>query len=98
MECPRCENGVLEKEGKLSFKCPKCGLFLGPLGDESGKETAQDESKSITGLSSTQEVVLDSNVVTDRTVSTDGKLALLQLTCILKIKELQAKLSQSQCM
>lgn len=91
MECPRCTKGVLEKEGKLSFKCPKCGLFLGPLGDESGKETspaAQDESKSITGLSSTQEVVLDSNVVTDRTVSTDGKLALLQLTCILKIKEL----------
>ena len=91
MECPRCKKGVLEKEGELSFKCPKCGLFWGPLGDKSGKETsaaAQDESKWITGLSSAQEVVLDSNVVTDRTVSTDGKLALLQLTRILKIKEL----------
>lgn len=89
MECPRCENGVLEKEGKLSFKCPKCGLIWGPLGDESGKEvspTVQDESKSITDLSSTQEVVLDSNVVTDRTVSTGGKLALLQLTCSLKAR------------
>lgn len=90
MNCPQCKNGVLEEVEKLSFKCSKCGLILRPPADESSKEispAAQDENKSITGLSSAQEV-LDSNVVSDRTVSTAGKLALLQLTYILNIKEI----------